>query len=377
MIYRVACVAFVSLGVVLHFLIPNTSKPNYVAGTEPPRLSHQDANPALPDTRHEAIAIVRAMSVHDASIHSIEWKSENAYRAEATGDWVLYHRAEHGMDDRGRWYSFANYGAEQPDKPMWFFMVRAWTADGNVQYMHNENSERGVVQPPDRAALWLPSPVMFLGRVTAFQGRRSIAELLLEAPDLRVSRQEDENGIVQVHATVETGGMIGELILDIDTTRDFMIVRYVLKDGLFLFPVEAWVVTKTELINGIHVPVEGYRDTTVFVPTQEDEKKLEAAMDEAGIDRTTRADPRNPETRRKLHKLVRIAFGDAGTPFAPVWHRQYLRSTEIVSLNTPIPADKFEHRFPRDLPWVNLFTQSREDGTPLDVELPDYKGAMP
>ncbi|MGE3107441.1 MAG: hypothetical protein AB7G11_00680 [Phycisphaerales bacterium] len=367
--YAAASVVVIGAAVLL---VSTRSGPASVQGDRVERTAAASAIEPIDErsagNRNEAEAIVRAMGVHTESIYSIEWKSENAYQIEATGEWEVYHKAEHGMDELGRWYVSANYSAKEPGKPIWWFMVRAWTDDGVVQYLYNENSERGVVQPPDRTALWFPTPVMFLGRVTALQGRRSISELMLDAPDLRVSKSEDAQGIVQVQGTVDTGGMIGELTLDLDTTRDFMIVQYVLRDALFLFPVESWTVTKAERVNGVYVPVEGYRDTSAFMCTEEDTAKIDAALDEAGIVRGERPDPRDAETRKKYHTLVRLAFGETGTPHEPVWRRQYLRSTEIVSLNAAIPSERFVHRFPEGLPWVNLFTNTREDGRPLDEE---------
>lgn len=324
------------------------------------------------DAKAEAVAIVRAMGAHDASIYSIEWKSDISY-PDGHG-WKVYQTAEHGMDEMGRWYSHVRFGVEQSPGSLHFFFVHTWTSDGNVQYLYNEDSRLGAIQPPDRGCLWTPSPVMFLGRLVALNGRRSLSDLMLEGTDLRISKPENDIGVVQVTALVDTGGMIGDVEIDIDITKGFMPIRYRLRDALMQYPVEEWTVTRAQLLDGVYVPVEGYRDTYYASLTQEDGNKLEAALDQIGLDfRKSKPDPRVLATRQRYHDAVRLAFGEQGVPHLPVWKTQRLGSTQLLSLNSHIPDDRFVAQIPAGISISDSFHQIGHDGLPIESPEPVLK----
>jgi hypothetical protein len=207
---------------------------------------------------------------------------------------------------------------------------------------------------------------MYLGRTVSAGGVRRLGELLLEADNLRVLQTEDFAGVVRICGTVDTGGMVAELEVDIDTSRGFMPIRIRTLDGLMMYPVEVLTVTRIDLVNGHYMPSEGTRETYYLNANEEQAARLDKELSAVGLDvKDRRPDPRDPDTRRKYQEAVRAAFGDAGAPCALIAPPQRMVRVSFPSVNRVIPPEKFV--VPGDLGsrLVNLF-EGTDDGNPIE-----------
>jgi hypothetical protein len=305
-----------------------------------------------------AEAIIRAMEANDQSLRSMHWRQRGERWVD--GAWAPSDEGERYFAP-GRWgYHETRLVTDQDGVPG----SREVAADFGsntacIVAMHTGILVRRAIEPSDYKTR---GPEAFLGRRIDVWGRFRLADLLRNAQELHILRQD---GLSTLSGYCEVNGLSWNIEVELDERHGFAPKVITVYDGLLMWPVQQLVVTGWRQEQGAWIPSSG-TDTLWYVPTDRDEtwhRFEEAVSSNPKVD--GRIVPGDPATRRAYRDAIHECFGDKGLPVEFLVAPKRFQVTEIMSINsdaapTLVPANASGK-------WVDFLELSSWDDRPVGL----------
>lgn len=310
---------------------------------EPPPAPPDPSRPAEPGAqrREFALALSRAMLMHDVSIRGMEYRQRVDL---SDGGAFVSHSL---MDDQRRWWCdvttiFSGVPKGAPASQRGVFVC-----DGELMATHAEGTHVWVIRQDQGERFSYRAGGTLWGRWLDRVGQQRLGELLLSAKDLAVS---SEPGAARptVEGTVEITPLIARLVVEIDPAHGFAPSRITVRDRALNVPYYEYIIEQFAQVDGTWMPVKG-RERTRYVKRL---SQLGAAADRfralvkaAGFDGPT--DLFDPRVQERYREIVREAYGADEAPSEPMGP-EAVYTIEYVGVNRPLPDAMFKVEFGKD-----------------------------
>jgi len=294
-----------------------------VAGVQPGEPANERAR-----------ALVAVLSIHDASIRTLEYNVE--YSVPKPGFPPTVFRSHQVFDDNLRWacdmmVTWADPPAGTAPVTEWHFRV-----DGQQKVAWAENDSRIGISASTTDRLSYSGPDAWLGRWLDGAGVRRLGETLAAAHDLTIFDADADQPVLT--ATAEFSSLIARVDVTIDVKRGGPPERITLRDRALNVAYYDYRVLEWTQVSGVWLPAVATLDTRKLAPMGEREAAFVEATAREGVGRGS--DMFDAGVQAKFRRVIREVFGTDEAPSVPMMPTHRATFT-YVAVNAPIPAERF------------------------------------
>ncbi|MFN0132816.1 MAG: hypothetical protein ACKVW3_09870 [Phycisphaerales bacterium] len=298
-----------------------------------------------------ARALAQAVQLHDQSVRCLQW-SQTVFHEVGTPRELTWPSTQ-SLDDSGRWRCDVLQRilptADAKDNKEFIELRSTYALDGRTLFAFDFRGS-GTIRSYQNECRIMLSADCWLGRHVDLSRLRTLSELLLDSPDLRIERTS-ERGLPILACSTQLGEMIVTLEVEVDTEHGFAPRSIWVRDRTIRIPYDHLEVVEFTRISGVWLPKRGRLVTRMFQPAPDEMKSLQGAL-------AARSLPMRPQaydatTMAAYHAALVEAFQKPEAPSAPMVPPLSI-TIEYTAVNESIDETTFQAKYPREHGFLDV-----------------------